>query len=369
MEHDACRRHILWRHVAADAARKARRWNSNDWTSAMSKISFPRNAAPAPVVRSDSGTTSSSAAAASPSEQASRRPRASIRQSAVENMKRFARLFEPSSGNAPNPSRNSTSRISSKTISQPMVRADPQLLEFEPLKDHELRPEIEGLCQAAKASHGSATSIDWARYEKLDAIADEVRHLKARLSVIYAKTNACIDEVRLTAYQQIRAARQAPDTSNASDSGNARNADADMSRHRKTLSALAAIPKASRQKPSAAPARRSAGLAGADAAEEYKATVEQAIGSFTGRTAEFVNARRRDIDKACQELLEKHFAERFPEAPLCRLMHEISPEAAMPFVKKLVEARFDSPLLASIVADAPSAEVLELFAWRRPDKS
>ncbi|WP_151634607.1 hypothetical protein [Noviherbaspirillum aerium] len=238
----------------------------------------------------------------------------------------------------------------------PVIRDDPTFRKIKEPENRELHPEIEKFRNDSMKNSGN--EINWMNYllEGQDEEAKKcILELKRDLALIDDKVNRSIEELRLTAYEDIRSAKKAP---SSNDEQAARSKTKRTMKERLSIGASRSELKAQRLSERQKLLRDSEG----SRANEEALVAAQALGRFKQRvTMEFEPARRKDMRDVCVKQLAKHFGERLPTGPLYQLVSEFSPEAAEEFIVKYSKLKEYPPLFKSFVAGIKSDDIRGLM--------
>lgn len=237
---------------------------------------------------------------------------------ATNNLKRFSSRFRLGRDSLAESNRLQSKGVLEISIGEPQMMPNPV---YDPgikgPSDEELIPKVEILWHACRAGSTAAESNIWTTWGKLGKLPKgEIANLKAELDRIDAKVNAGIDEFRITAYAQIRQGTRNIAAQEQEKAGSAARTTLvervlphgiSSNRRKQRLSRLEQM-----------------------AQEEREILVGQAIGRFMDRVIkEFLPKRRCDIQKACRDLLGKHFEESAARAMADDLVNARCPQADM----------------------------------------
>lgn len=315
---------------------------------------FPTRNQPAPLqlpekqasfVKSTSPTTT-----ADVSEKSSRTLPAKI-ESGVRNLKNFTLRFNHNHPAAPASQRIAKKNVSISKISTPIIGSNTAFRKIDEPSPSELNDKIEKFRDDKKNNLNSETLVNWDAYltaTKGRSLHADIAVLKNRLMEIDQKVGRSINELRLTAYYDLRKAK----THNTPTYGiNAKNSTKRTFKERLSVGAHRAELKAQRL------AERTKTVEKQEALD-----VNDAFGRFEQRvTKEFEPGRLKDMRDACVDLLRKHFAGQIPTGLVYQLIHEISPDAVERYLKDYSTFPKDSPLLTSMAAAVNSDDVRELL--------
>lgn len=292
------------------------------------QIKLPPPSLPSPLLPerqpSSDRSTDSATSVASPDKSSGTKP--FIVKSGMHNLTRFTMLFgrtEANTSASPRPHKRS---ISTDSIGTPILESARAFKEIAALSSIEHNSEIETFWSATKLRNDSKAGIDWNNYLQAAQGSDQhaaIMTLQDKLKEIDGKANKGIEELRQTAYEDIRNAKRQLTPRHQIDAKNLT---------KPTLQERLSVGSDRARMRSRRLTKRE------ELVKEREASdVKSAINRFKQRaTDDFERSRLKDVKRACAHALDQHFPDQVPTGPLYQLVSKISPEAA-----KQVMSKFD----------------------------
>lgn len=278
-------------------------------------------------------------------------------ESGVKNFKRFTLLFKQSDPAASASTRTYKKGVSTSNISRPEAGSKRAFRKIDEPSPSELNDKIENFWTGRRQNLDSGTVVDWAASLSKSPEGSElhatISKLQGRLTQIDENVAQSINELRLTAYDDLRKAKA---RRTAKDELHAKNSTKRNYKERLSVGRICATMKGERL------AKRTTQVK-----EEEALDVVHAFGRFKQRVMdEFEPGRLKDMRDACVELLQEYFDGQFPTGTLYELVREISPDAVERYMRDYSTFAKGSPLLASWAAAINSDDARELLG--RPTK-
>lgn len=272
-------------------------------------------------------------------------------ESGVKNLKNFMLRFNPNLPTAPTSRRKDKKNVPKSNIGTPIIGKTTAFRKIDAPAPGELKDKIEKCWVEKKNNLNSETLVNWSAYFQLtegSSLHADIAALKNRLMDIDQKVGRSIDELRLTAYDDLRKAKTHYTPTYEIQ---AKNSTKRTFKERLSIGAHRAELKAQRM----AERRK--------AVEEQEALdINDAFGRFEHRvTNEFEPARLEDMSNACVDLLRKHLARQIPIGLIYQLVREISPDAVERYLQDHSTFPKDSLLLTSLAAAITSDDARVLL--------
>jgi hypothetical protein len=271
------------------------------------------------------------------------------RQTGSSNHTRFSMVFSQQ-GRASTSSRLSGQRLSVDMIRAPMVRENSAFMAIREPGTDEMNPEIEAITVGSIGRNNCNTAIDWEGYAGRDrTFESDIQTLKHTLGQIDQRVADGINEMRRTAYDNIRQAKKQPTPDYA--------AQAKQLTKKRPKELFAFNEKRRDMRESRLRVRESL----VRKLEVEDDVVGQAIGRFKKRiTEELEPGRRKDIRNACVAFLQNHeHLEADRREFLIALVGEISPDASSEFRQTIASRASGVHAAASEVAMLLAADLTD----------